>query len=276
MIYVDGKKLAEKILAEVKREMGDRKLTLCAIAIGDIGNARNFLKLKQKAAENAGISFRIYELPENIGQEEAEKKIVEIRDGNCDGIIVELPLPNQLNSQKLLDLIPPEKDPDVLSSLAQKNFYNNKSKILPPSVEAVKAVFEEYKISLTDKKAAVFGQGILVGKPTAHWLKMQGTEVSIIDESTPDPEKISKNADIIISGVGKPGLVTGNMTKDGTIIIDFGFTRLRSHRKGQILGDVSSDALDKSFLATPVPGGIGPVVVASVLKNLKLISKDFN
>ena len=278
MIIVDGKKIANNMLAEIAGEVRELKqpLNLASVLIGDINNARKFLEIKQKAAKKVGIGFKLYEFPETIGQEalmEEIKKIAE--DDKNHGVIIELPLPKHLAPRKLLDLIPHEKDPDILSSAAQDLFYSNKSSVLPPAVEAVKKIFLEYNIDLKNKKIAVFGYGILVGKPIAHWLEKQGAKVSIIDELTPKPETISRNVDMVISGVGHANLIIPDMVKAGVIAIDFGFnsTTPGATTPG-VTGDISQDIAEKAFLFTPVPGGVGPIVVASVLKNLITLTQN--
>src|SRR3989338_5378301 len=157
MIIVDGKKIANNMLAEIAGEVRELKqpLNLASVLICDINNARKFLEIKQKAAKKVGIGFKLYEFPETIGQEalmEEIKKIAE--DDKNHGVIIELPLPKHLAPRKLLDLIPHEKDPDILSSAAQDLFYSNKSSVLPPAVEAVKKIFLEYNIALKNKKIA--------------------------------------------------------------------------------------------------------------------------
>ncbi|PJE50563.1 MAG: hypothetical protein COV29_04110 [Candidatus Yanofskybacteria bacterium CG10_big_fil_rev_8_21_14_0_10_36_16] len=271
MILVDGKKIANNILDNLKSKT-NQKLKLAAILVGDISNAKKFLEVKQKAAERAGIGFEIYEFSENIEQNKLEEEIKKIvDDNNNSGIIIELPIPSHLETQKILNLIPKEKDPDVLSNDAQNEFLKGNYIVLPPAVETIKQIFENYKISLKNKKVAIFGHGILVGKPTASWLTKSGAQVQTIDEFTPKKEAAehSLEADIIISGVGKSDLINSEMIKDGAILIDFGFNpSTNSSGQAKIVGDVSPRALEKAYLATPVPGGVGPIVVATVFKNL--------
>ena len=135
----------------------------------------------------------------------------------------------------------------------------------------MKQIFEEHKIEPKGKIAAVFGYGLLVGKPVSHWLANQGATVSVINEFTPEPAELSKKADIIISGVGKPGLIKSDMIKEGAVVIDFGFV---SAGEG-IAGDVDFEEVSKkASLITPVPGGTGPIVVAAVLKNFVKLIKN--
>ncbi len=263
---IDGKKIAEEVLVECKKEITDKnlELSLGAILVGDDPEFKKFVDLKGKAAERIGITFTVYKFPEDITTEKLKEDMVEIIKWS-DGVLIELPLPKNIDQQTILNEVPVEKDVDVLSDKAQKLFYDNKSKINPPAVEALKIVLEKENISPNEKKAAVFGQGVLIGKPISHWLEQCGMEVSRIRSTTKNPEKLSLEADIIIAGVGKPGLITGDMVQEGAIVIDFGYGK----KKGKMSGDVDFDTvLQKASIITPVPGGMGPVLIAAVLNNL--------
>ncbi len=260
---IDGKKIRDNILEEIKSKIGSKELRLAGILVGDHPGSRKFLELKEKAAKEAGIDFRMYEFPGNISTSKLREEINNIaKQGVNHGVLVELPLPEQINTQYILNTIPQEKDVDVLSTKAQGAFFVGKSKILPPAVEAVKIIFEEHSIDVKGKNIAVFGYGSLVGKPISNWLASQEASVFVINEFTKHPEEISKEADIVISGVGEVGLIKKDMIKDGAVVIDFGYSD-----SGK--GDVDFDPVSKkAFLITPVPGGMGPIVVAAVLKNL--------
>jgi len=265
-MIIDGKQIAEELLAELKKEVLDKNLemSLAAVLVGDDPEFKKFVELKSKAADKVAISPTIYPFPENIGAEALKKDLSDIIKWS-DGVLVELPLPKDIDQQEVLNMVPVEKDVDVLSENAQKLFYDNKSKINPPAVEALKIVLEVNDISLTGKKVAVFGQGMLIGKPISYWLEQQGAEVSRIRSTTKNPDKLSLEADIIVAGVGKPGLITGNMVKEGAIVIDYGYGK----KKGKMVGDVDfMAAAKKASLITPVPGGMGPILIAVVLKNL--------
>jgi len=265
---VDGKKIRDKVLEELKSEVGSRELRLVGVLVGDHPGSKKFMELKEKAAKEIGIDFRLYEFPGDISTNKLRDELNNIaKQGVTHGIIVELPLPEQINAQYILNTIPQEKDVDVLSTKAQGAFFVGKSKILPPAVEALKIVLEEHDVDIKGKDVAVFGYGILIGKPIANWLAVQGASVFVINEFTKNPEEISKEADIVISGVGEAGLIKGEMVKDDAIVIDFGYSE-----DGK--GDVDFDSVSKKVsLITPVPGGMGPIVVAAVLKNLlRLVS----
>lgn len=308
-MIIDGKKIAEEMLAEVVEEV--KKLPkpprLAAVLAGDTHLAvgppsglgvqpqkpqevepqksglRKFLELKKKAAEKVGIDFRIYEFPAEITTQKLRKEIVGIAKAKVNqGIIIELPLPAHINTQYILNAIPPEKDPDVLSEKSQGSFFVGRSVILPPAVEATKQILKYLKVEAQGKTCAVFGYGLLVGKPVSHWLAQQGATISMINEFTLNAKHYSLDADIIISGVSKPNLITADTIKDGVGIIDFGYNVLSeagSQKLGAMpVGDVDFDEVSKKAgWITPVPGGVGPIVVAAVLKNLitlyKIIAK---
>jgi len=256
-MLIDGRKIAEESNIETFKLLNKAKLRLAAVLVGDYAESRKFLEYKRIAAGKLGIDFRLYEFLENITTQKLRKEIVSIAKASVNnGVIIELPLPKHINAQYILNAVPIEKDPDVLSEKAQGSFFVGRSPILPPSVETIKQIFSKNIISLLGKNCAVFGYGILVGKPVAHWLASQGATVSIINEFTSNPKQISINADIIISGVGKTNLITADMVKDSTIVIDFA-------------RDVDFENVSKkASLITPPTGGVGPIVIATVLKNL--------
>jgi len=281
-MIIDGRKIADEMLEELKSKIAEsgKHFKLAAILIGEspvyphthvvsVGASKKFLELKQKSAEKIGIKYEIHELPVT-DSEQLSKQIVEIAvDQSNLGVIVELPLPAELDVQRILNAVPQEKDVDVLSQKSQKAFLTGDSKVLPPAVEAVRIIFEKYNIDIRDKKCAVFGQGLLVGQPVSHWLTRQGAEVTAIDEFTQNPEQFSRQADIIISGVGKHNLVTSDMVKSGAVVIDFGYENI----EGRSVGDVDFEPVSRiASLITPVPGGVGPIVIAAVLKNLITLS----
>lgn len=290
-MVIDGRKIADEILEELKDKIAKIKKPpyLAAVLVGDDAGSRRFLELKKKAAKSIGVECRIYEFPEKISNGELRKKLNQIvKATTCGGMIVELPLPAHLNTQAILNTVPEEKDPDVLSQKAQGAFFAGRSEILPPSVEAVKQIFSaiggpasggEESFNLKGKTAAVFGYGLLVGKPVSHWLTGQGVAVTVINEFTENPAELSEKADIIVSGVGKPGLIKSDMVKEGAVVIDFGFAGTGGAKPApggspehsvlqNVFGDVDFEEVSKkASLITPVPGGTGPIVVAAVLKN---------
>ena len=273
-MIIDGKKIAEDILAEVAEEV--KKLPkpprLAAVLVGDYAGSRKFLELKKKAAEKVGVDLRLYEFPADITTQKLRKEIVGIAKARVNhGVLIELPLPPHINAQYVLNAIPPEKDVDVLSEKSQGAFFTNRSSVLPPAVETIKIILEKNNIYARSKNCAIFGYGLLVGKPVSHWLAQQGATVSIINEHTLDAKRHSLEADIIVSGVGKPNLLKADMIKEDAVVIDFGFTGV----EGKMVGDVDFvEVSTKASLITPVPGGVGPIVIASVLRNLITLLKN--
>ncbi len=266
MVILDGRKLAQKLIADLKPEIASRTLSLAAVVVGEDPVIKKFISEKKKIADDLGVDFRIYEYAADISTNELRKRLATIvHEADPTGIIIQLPLPPQINTQYILNSVPPEKDVDVLSARALGNFFAGKSPILPPVVGAVKAFFDEYKIEYRSEHAVIVGAGRLVGKPLAAWLLDEKVSFTVIDENTPDISEFIKKADILVSGVGKPGLITGNMIKEGVVVIDAGTSELA----GKLVGDADFDSVSrKASHLTPVPGGIGPLTVAMIYKNL--------
>lgn len=272
MILLDGKKLSQKILDGVKREAEtlEQKLRLAVVAVGDDPVVQKFIQQKKKTAESVGIDVRIYPFEAAITTNELRKRLAEIvHEKRNTGVIIQLPLPEQINTQYILNSVTPEKDVDVLSSRAIGNFATGRSPVLPPVIGATKAFFEEYGIDYKHKYIVVVGAGNLVGKPVALWLLNEKAAFSVVRSATVHPEEFLRRADIIISGIGKPSFITGDMVKEGAVIIDAG----TSEAEGKISGDVEFESVaSKVSYITPVPGGVGPVTIAVLFKNLVTLS----
>lgn len=268
MILLDGKKLAEKILDELKTEIAGmrKKPRLAVVAVGENPVVQKFMAQKKKAAETIGAGFKIYPFAEEISTNELRKRIADIaHEDKNTGVIIQLPLPRNINTQYILNSVMPEKDVDVLSAKALGNFVISRSKILPPVVGAVKALLEEYKIDYQEKNIAIVGAGNLVGKPLAMWFTNEKIGFCLIEINTKEPEEITKKADILISGIGKPKYIKADWVKKGAVVIDAG----TSESAGKLVGDVDFDSVsERASYITPVPGGVGPLTVAMLFKNL--------
>ncbi|MDP2647832.1 MAG: bifunctional 5,10-methylenetetrahydrofolate dehydrogenase/5,10-methenyltetrahydrofolate cyclohydrolase [Candidatus Yanofskybacteria bacterium] len=268
MRIIDGNLIAEEMLAKLRRaaSLHIKTLQLAAILVSEDPGLEKFVRLKQKAAERAGLDFALYKFHPKT----STKELIDIidylnRDDGITGILVELPLPQGIETKDVLDAIQAKKDVDVLSSAMQDNYYSNASPILPPAVAALKIVVEREKIGIAGKEVVVFGQGMLVGRPVSHWLEQQGARVKRIDEFTPDADAIAQKADVIIAATGKPDLITGDIVKEDVIVVDFGY----GEKGNKMRGDVEFETVaPKADIITPVPGGMGPIVVVAVLKNL--------
>lgn len=239
MTILNGKKLAQKILKNLKKEIARKKLKLklAVVLVGGDLDSEIFVKQKRKACDLVGINFELLQFPNRIRQTELAEKIKEIIKSDISGLIIQLPLPKHIDTDEILKLIPREKDAEFIS----------------PVVCAISCLLKEHKISLKNKKIVLIGKGRLVGQPVSDWLKEQNLNFSGI-------ENINQ-ADIAISGTGRSNLIKGEMIKKGAVVIDVG-------------GDVEFESVSKkaSYL-TPTPGGIGPMTVACLLKNLIKITR---
>lgn len=267
-MIVDGKKLAEKIAGELRTEVMklSRPPRLAIVFVGDDAPSKKFVERKKLFGEAIGVVVQVYDFSVDIAEEMLIQEVQALAaDKDNDGVIIQLPLPPRIDTQRILDLVPPEKDLDLLSSASAKDFADNKRALLPPVVGAIHAIFEEYGIASRGKRAAVVGRGRLVGEPVARWLARAGAQVSVITRQTADPEDILRSADIIVSGIGKPRFLKADMIKEGAVVIDAG----TASEGGALRGDVDFGSVaPKVALITPVPGGVGPLTVACVFKNL--------
>lgn len=269
-MIIDGKQIAEEIKEDLKEALQNsgKKLTIGIVQVGGDEVSARFVRQKRKFAEDLGVMANSYDFPREITTGELREKVLEICKKN-DGVIVQLPLPVHIESRSVLDAIRREKDVDVLSSESIGRFVSGIDDILPPVAGVVREILGRCGIDPSGKKAVVVGAGELVGKPSAVWLINRGATVSVLGANTRDISKYIKEADIIVSGTGKPGLISPDMIKNGVTIIDAG----TAVKDGCLLGDVNPGAAEKAFFFTPVPGGVGPITVAIVFKNLVELNK---
>ena len=287
MKILDGKKLSERILANLKKEIKNHrlKLRLAVISVGENPISQIFINQKEMACEKIGINFKLFKFPTKIKNSELKKEISGIvKNPANSGVIIQLPLPKKFLPEEILNLISEEKDIDVLSENSLGKFYqalpsfSSKNlggqgtlKILPPTVQGILYLFKNYKIDLKGKNVVIVGAGRLVGFPLAIQLLKEKATVSVLNEFTKDAPSFLKKADILISGVGKPNLIKGNMIKRGVIVIDAG----TSVKNGRLVGDVDFKSVSqKASYITPVPGGVGPLTVACLFENLIMLNKN--
>lgn len=239
---------------------------IAAVLVGVQKEMRRFLEIKEEMAVKAGFKYQWYEFPADITTKKLRAEIVKIaKQKKVSGIILELPLPKHINQQAVLNAIPQEKDPDVLSQKAQGAFFVGRSAVMPPCPAAVKAILDYHQIDVIGKRAAVFGYGLLVGRPAAHMLASMRASVIIIARNDPDQAKLCRQADIIVTGTGRVNMVTADIVQDGAIVMDFGYGKINN----KISGDVDFESVSKkASLITPVPGGVGPLVCAVALQNI--------
>ncbi|KND47966.1 MAG: methylenetetrahydrofolate dehydrogenase (NADP+) / methenyltetrahydrofolate cyclohydrolase [Parcubacteria bacterium C7867-004] len=256
-MIVDGRAITSEILARVR---GKKTLTVRAVSVSPSPATESYLAIKASRAEDAGMELEVLQLLDSATTEEV---IAAVREPGADAIIVQLPLPDGIDTQAVLDSIPLEKDADVLSRAAYARFENGEDgALLPPVVGAVREILERGGIEVPGKRAVVIGQGRLVGAPVALWLKQQGASVSVLTRESGDLAEL-KDADIIVSGAGVAGLIQPNHVRQGVALIDAG----TSESSGAIVGDADPACAEVAALFTPVPGGVGPVAVACLFAN---------
>ncbi|MFA6254104.1 MAG: bifunctional 5,10-methylenetetrahydrofolate dehydrogenase/5,10-methenyltetrahydrofolate cyclohydrolase [Candidatus Paceibacterota bacterium] len=262
-MIVDGKKLADDIKTTLRLALlaQGKNLRLDVILVGDNLVSQKYVKRKKKVGEEIGIEVIVHELMREITQIELEEEIENLNNNErVNGIIVQLPLPPQIDQEKILNLVSPDKDIDALS---------REAKVLSPTVGAIREILEKNKVSLAGKRVVVVGNGKLVGRPVSVWLTQEGVSVEVIDIDTKNPEEALLQADIIVSGVGKPGLITSDKIKEGVVLIDAG----TAESGGQLKGDADPACAEKCSLFTPVPGGVGSLTVVMLFKNLLELSQ---
>jgi methylenetetrahydrofolate dehydrogenase (NADP+)/methenyltetrahydrofolate cyclohydrolase len=273
-MIIDGRKIKDEILKEVEAEV--KKLPFvplfCDIMVGDDPVSLQYVRMKAKNAESVGIKFRSANFPLSITTEELIEEINNLNKvPHMCGIIIQLPLPSHIEKQEVLDAIDPYLDVDCLGSKTGELFYNNESKIGFPTALACMKVLDSIGVDLENKNIVVLGRGTLVGKPVAHLLEARGLNVSSVNNKTENTDELLKKADVVISGIGHGKFITGDKLKEGAIVIDAG----TSEDNGSVVGDVDLLSVEKvASFVSPTPGGVGPVTVAILLRNVLTVAEQ--
>lgn len=272
-MIVDGNALAREVLARTKARAAalPRAPRVLALVASETPATKSYLSIKATRAADAGCVLEIKYIKSSIRPYD-----IIYMSKDVDAVIVQLPLPSDMDTKTILNSIPIEKDADVLSSASRSKFemkgLRNLS-LLPPVVGAVAEIFKRYAVDPRGKNAIVIGDGWLVGNPCAVWLRQQGAEVSVLTSKSENFAVALGNADIIISGAGSPRLITPDMLKQGAVLIDAG----TSESSGVIVGDADPACAEKCSLFTPVPGGVGPLAVACLFENaVTLAERNMN
>jgi len=266
-MLVDGKKIASRIRAELKQEFSKvPKQQLIVIAVEPTFATKKFIGIKKKFAEDISVVLVEKEFPSTVSTEEL---VAVIQEERGKGIVVQLPLPSQIDTQKVLDAISEEDDVDGISSIAAEHFKEGRGLVMPPVVGAMAEILNEYHIELSGKNAVIVGSGRLVGIPAASWLAGEGTHIHVATKGSLDLLAKAKEADILILGAGDAGFIKKDMIKKGVVLLDAG----TSEEGGELRGDADPVCAEIASLFTPVPGGIGPITVAMIFKNLLVLSK---
>lgn len=276
---IDGKKIAAQIKTEIaetvnKRKAEGKKLPhLAIILVGDDGASQTYVAHKVKACKEVGFHYTMMRFADTISQEKLMKHIDHVNnDDDVDGFIVQLPLPEHISVEKITEKIRPDKDVDGFTNHNFGSIVSKNPLIMPATPFGVMELLRRYNIETEGKYVVVVGASRLTGAPLSMMLTEQGhATVTICHKYTQDIKKYTTNADILISAVGKPGLITADMVKEGAVVIDIGTTRVEGpqFKNGFALkGDVDfNDVSAKSSFITPVPGGVGPMTIASLLLN---------
>lgn len=266
---IDGKIIAAEILAQVKAGLapGDRPVVR-AVVVAPTPVTESYLRVKAARAGDAGMELSVVSLPSTATTEEV---ITAVEAPGAAAVIVQLPLPEHLDSERILLSIPIEKDADVLSPKTYALFtFEIPDALVPPVAAAVSEVLARAEIPLEGTQAVVVGNGRLVGAPVAAWLHTQGAQVMVLDKDTfKDSVAALRAANIIVSGAGIPHLITPAMISGDTVLIDAG----TSEQEGAIKGDIDPACAELASVFTPVPGGIGPIAVACLFRNVAQLHK---
>jgi methylenetetrahydrofolate dehydrogenase (NADP+)/methenyltetrahydrofolate cyclohydrolase len=262
---LDGKALAERVRAEVKEEVAALGgLGLATVLVGEDAPSQLYIRRKHEAATEVGIRATDVRLPEETTQDELLERIAELNgDSSVHGLLVQLPLPDHLDEAAIIRAVDPAKDVDGLHPLNAGQLYLGRPTRVPATPVGIMALLEEYDIELTGAKAVVVGRSDIVGKPVAHLLLQQHATVTICHSRTRDLARETLDADVLVVAVGHAALVTADMVKGGAAVVDVGMNRTEAG----LSGDVDPAAMDVAGYMTPVPGGVGPMTIASLLGN---------
>lgn len=264
---INGKQIAREIRDALKPEIAKfpHQPRLDIIYVGTDPVIEKFLQIKIRCGKEIGAETIIYRFNESISEEELITQIKHIgKAPNSDGMIIQLPLPKHMDVQKVLNAVPQEKDIDVLSNAAFNLFANNDDTNVPPVAGAFMEILEKNDISIKGKKVAIVGRGKLVGKPFKVCMEKCGAEIIEINSTTDDVTSLLLTADIIATGIGKPHFIKPEMIREGVILLDGG----TSEKNGKVVGDADPLCAEKCSIFTPTPGGIGPITVALLFRNL--------
>jgi methylenetetrahydrofolate dehydrogenase (NADP+)/methenyltetrahydrofolate cyclohydrolase len=272
MKILDGKTLAKKIennvlnQTELLKEQTGRVPGLAVILVGNDPASQAYVSMKKKACDRVGFYSVTHEMPKDISQDAIENTITMMNNNpNIDGILIQLPLPSQIDTTKLLELVSPSKDVDGFHPYNVGRLTTGLDGFVPCTPLGVMELFAEYEIDLKGKNCVVVGASNIVGKPMAALLLNANATVEICHIFTDDLKKHTQSADIILVGVGVINLIKEDMVKDGAIIIDIGINRADD---GKLVGDVDyANVAQKCSYITPVPGGVGPMTISMLLSN---------
>jgi len=262
---ITGKPIAERIRAQVAEDVAAiGHIGLVTVLVGDDPASDVYIRLKHKAAVAAGIDATDLRLLEETSEAELLAKVEELdADPQVDAILVQLPLPKQIDEAKVIRALAPAKDVDGFHPINAGQLYLGEPTLVPATPRGVMAMLDEHDVELSGARAVVIGRSAIVGKPMAHLLLQRNATVTICHSRTRDLAQHTLAADVLVAAVGVPGMVTPDMVKPGGVVIDVGINRTEDG----LVGDVDPGAAEVAGYLTPVPGGVGPMTIACLLEN---------
>jgi len=282
MQLIDGKKISQQLKDEIAEATSQRKQKglkaphLAVILVGEDGGSQTYVRMKVKACEQVGFKSTKIDYPDTVTEDELLAKIKEINaDNDIDGLLVQLPLPIHISEEKVIERIDPSKDVDGFHPISMGKLVAGMPTFLPATPAGIMELLERYEIDTEGKHCVVLGRSHIVGTPMTLLMsrkaKPGNATVTMCHSRTKNLEEITRQADIIIAALGAPEFLKADMVKEGVVVIDVGTTRVKSDKTKsgwKLKGDVAFDEVaEKASYITPVPGGVGPMTIASLLKN---------
>ena len=262
---MDGTALAARLRGELKDDIAELgRVGLATMLVGDDPASEIYIRLKHKAAHEVGIEPIDHRLPSTTAEDELVELVEELNENDeVDGILVQTPLPEQIDEARVMRAIDPMKDVDGLHPFSAGQLYLGRQTLVPATPLGVMHLLDEYRIPIAGQRAVVVGRSTLVGKPVALLLLQANATVTICHSRTEDLASHTLDADILVAAVGLPGVITADMVKQGATVVDVGITRTDAG----VMGDVEGDVAEVAAFLTPVPGGVGPMTIAVLLGN---------
>ena len=270
-VIIDGKKVRNEIIAQMKTEVSELNSKgvypcLCVIIVGNDPASRVYVNNKKKACEEIGIISREYALPEETETEELLSLIDELNaDDAVSGILCQMPVPGQINSRAVLERIDPSKDVDCFHPFNVGKLVRGDNVMRPCTPAGVETLLDSYGVEIEGKSCVIIGRSEIVGKPMSLLMTNRNATVTLCHSKTENLKDVTSRADILVASVGKPRFVTGDMVKEGAVVIDVGINR---DENGKLCGDCIFDECEKkASMITPVPGGVGPMTISMLMRN---------
>jgi methylenetetrahydrofolate dehydrogenase (NADP+) / methenyltetrahydrofolate cyclohydrolase len=263
---MDGKALAERVRGEVAQDVAglDRPVGLATVLVGEDPASEIYVSMKQKACREVGIEPFDHKLSAETTEQELLALVEELNaDERVTGILCQLPLPEQIDEDRIIRSISPIKDVDGFHPFSAGHLFQGSPTFVAATPSGIMEILREYEVELSGARAVVVGRSNIVGKPMSLLLLAENATVTICHSRTRDLPAVVREADVLVAAVGRAGMITADMVSEGATVVDVGINRV----EGKVVGDVAGDVRGKAGLLTPVPGGVGPMTIASLLRN---------